>query len=96
MGESALRERICELARSIHGRGLTHGSTGNVSARGDDGWLITPTGSSLGRLAPARLAKLDWSGRLLAGDAPSRESFLHLAMYGERPGNGAVIHLHST
>ena len=77
-------------------RGLTHGSTGNFSARLDDGWLLTPTGSSLGTLDPARLSKLDWNGTLVSGDAPSKESFLHLAMYQERARAGAVIHLHST
>jgi ribulose-5-phosphate 4-epimerase/fuculose-1-phosphate aldolase len=96
MTEAALREAICELGRSMFDRGLTHGSTGNISAKVDDGWLLTPTGSSLGRLDPARLAKLDWSGRHLSGDAPSKEAFLHLAMYQERPRNGAVVHLHST
>ena len=96
MTETGLRERICEVAKSIFDRGLTHGSTGNISARCDDGWLLTPTGSSLGRLDPARLSRLDWSGRLTAGDAPSKESFLHLAMYQERDRNQAVIHLHST
>jgi ribulose-5-phosphate 4-epimerase/fuculose-1-phosphate aldolase len=75
--------------------GLTHGSTGNSSARLDDGWLLTPTGSNLGRLDPARISKLDWSGKLVAGDAPSKESFLHLAMYQERAQSGAVVHLHS-
>jgi len=96
MEEDRLREEICELGRSIFERGLTHGSTGNISARCPDGWLLTPTGSNLGRLDPARLSKLDWSGRLLAGDQPSKESFLHLAMYQERQRNGAVIHLHAT
>jgi ribulose-5-phosphate 4-epimerase/fuculose-1-phosphate aldolase len=96
MSENALRESICEVAKSIFDRGLTHGSTGNISARCDDGWLLTPTGSSLGRLDPARLSKLDWAGKLLAGDPPSKESFLHLAMYQERERNQAVIHLHST
>ncbi|HKA40456.1 MAG TPA: 3-oxo-tetronate 4-phosphate decarboxylase [Burkholderiales bacterium] len=96
MKESALREQICEVAKSIFERGLTHGSTGNISARCEDGWLLTPTGSNLGRLDPARLSKLDWTGKLLGGDAPSKESFLHLAMYQERSGNQAVIHLHST
>lgn len=94
--ESDLREEICELARSVFTRGLTHGSTGNISAKCEDGWLLTPTGSSLGRLDPARLSKLDWSGRLISGDPPSKENFLHLAMYGERPRNSAVVHLHST
>ena len=94
--EAKLREEICLLGRSIFDRGLTHGSTGNLSAKLDDGWLLTPTGSSLGRLDPARLSKLDWDGKLLSGDPPSKESFLHLGMYRERPSNGAVVHLHST
>lgn len=96
MNENQLREEIALLGRSLYERGLTHGSTGNISARCADGWLLTPTGSSLGRLDPARIAKLDWSGRLLAGDAPSKENFLHLAMYEERPQDSAVIHLHAT
>ena len=96
MTESALREQICELGRSMFERGLTHGSTGNLSARCDGGWLLTPTGSSLGRLDPARLSKLDWQGKLVSGDPPSKENFLHLAMYQERERNQAVIHLHST
>jgi 3-dehydro-4-phosphotetronate decarboxylase len=96
MNENALREEICSLAKSIFDRGLTHGSTGNLSARCDEGWLLTPTGSNLGRLDPARLSKLDWNGKLLSGDPPSKESFLHLAMYQERSRSGAVVHLHST
>jgi len=96
MKESALREQICAIARSIFERGLTHGSTGNISARCEDGWLLTPTGSSLGQLDPARLSKLDWDGKRISGDAPSKENFLHLAMYQERDRNQAVIHLHST
>lgn len=94
--EARLREEICLLGRSIFDRGLTHGSTGNISAKLDDGWLLTPTGSNLGRLDPARLAKLDWDGKRLSGDQPSKEAFLHLGMYRERPANGAVVHLHST
>ncbi len=96
MNENRLREDIAALGRSLYERGLTHGSTGNISARCGDGWLLTPTGSSLGNLDPARISRLDWEGRLLSGDAPSKENFLHLAMYRERPQDGAVIHLHST
>jgi ribulose-5-phosphate 4-epimerase/fuculose-1-phosphate aldolase len=96
MQEDKLRDQICELGRSIFDRGLTHGSTGNISARCADGWLLTPTGSSLGRLDPMRLSKLDWNGKHLSGDPPSKENFLHLAMYQERARNQAVIHLHST
>lgn len=96
MNENRLREDIAELGRSIYDRGLTHGSTGNISARCEEGWLLTPTGSNLGRLDPARISKLDWNGKLLSGDPPSKENFLHLAMYRERPQNGAVVHLHAT
>jgi ribulose-5-phosphate 4-epimerase/fuculose-1-phosphate aldolase len=96
VSDTQLRDDICRLGASIYERGLTHGSTGNVSAKCDDGWLLTPTGSNLGRLDPARLSKLDWKGRLVAGDAPSKEAFLHLAMYEERAQNAAVVHLHST
>lgn len=96
MSEAKLREDLCRLGASIYERGLTHGSTGNLSARCEDGWLLTPTGSSLGRLDPARLSKLDWKGALVSGDAPSKESFLHLAMYEERAHSAAVVHLHST
>jgi len=94
--EARLREEICRLGVSIFARGLTAGSSGNISARIADGWLMTPTNASLGRLDPARLSKLDDSGKLLSGDAPTKESFLHRVMYEERAKTGAVIHLHST
>jgi ribulose-5-phosphate 4-epimerase/fuculose-1-phosphate aldolase len=94
--EATLRERMCELGRSLFERGLTAGSSGNLSARLDDGFLLTPTGSSLGRLDPARLSKLDAAGALVAGDPPTKEAFLHRALYLARPGAGGVVHLHST
>ena len=96
MTEDALRDRIAAIARSLFERGLTHGSTGNLSARLADGrWLITPTGSSFGTLDPARISLLDADGRRLAGDPPSKETPLHRAMYRERSRAAAVVHLHS-
>jgi ribulose-5-phosphate 4-epimerase/fuculose-1-phosphate aldolase len=94
--ETAAREALCRTAHSLYERGLTHGSTGNLSIRLDDGWLMSPTGASLGELDPARLSRLDTEGRHVSGDKPTKESFLHLAMYRQRPGSGAVVHLHST
>lgn len=94
--DAALREEICLAGKSIFDRGLTHGATGNISARTEDGWLMTPTGSNLGRLDPAHLSRLDLQGRHIDGDAPTKESFLHLAVYEERPATSAVVHLHST
>ena len=96
MTETKLRDDICRLARSMFERGLTFGASGNISARLDDGWLMTPTGSTLGDLDPARLSKLDNSGVHVGGDKPTKESFLHVAMYEERAATGAVVHLHST
>jgi ribulose-5-phosphate 4-epimerase/fuculose-1-phosphate aldolase len=96
MNEAQTREAICAIGASIFDRGLTAGSSGNISVRIEDGWLMTPTNASLGRLDPARLSKLDDSGRLVTGDAPTKESFLHRVMYEERSGTGAVVHLHST
>ena len=94
--ENKLREDIVEFGRSMFERGLTAGSSGNISVRVDDGWLLTPTNACLGRLDPARVAKLDWDGRHISGDAPSKEAFLHRSMYEERSGAGAIVHLHST
>lgn len=94
--ETKLRDDIARLAKSMFDRGLTVGSSGNISVRLDDGWLMTPTGSSFGDLDPARLSRLGPQGDLLGGDKPTKETFLHQAMYEMRPGSGAVVHLHST
>jgi ribulose-5-phosphate 4-epimerase/fuculose-1-phosphate aldolase len=96
MSESATRDAIARLAKSMFERGLTFGSSGNISVRIEDGWLMTPTGSTMGGLDPARISKLDEQGNLVSGDKPTKESFLHIAMYEERPATGAVVHLHST
>lgn len=94
--ETKLREQICLLAKSIFDRGLTGGSTGNISARTDDGGLlVSPTGTSFGRLDPARLSRFDAEGRLVDGDAPTKEMPLHTAFYDTRSQAGAVVHLHS-
>jgi ribulose-5-phosphate 4-epimerase/fuculose-1-phosphate aldolase len=95
--EARLREEICRFGRSLFERGLTAGSSGNISVRlTDGGWLTTPTNSSLGFLDPARLSRLDAQGRLLSGDAPTKELPLHTALYETRSDAGAIVHLHST
>jgi ribulose-5-phosphate 4-epimerase/fuculose-1-phosphate aldolase len=96
--ETRERDKIARLSRSLYERGLTAGSSGNISVRlsEGDGWLLTPTNSCLGELDPARISRLDWQGNLLAGDPPSKEAFLHRSMYEARPKAGAIVHLHST
>jgi ribulose-5-phosphate 4-epimerase/fuculose-1-phosphate aldolase len=96
MKESEIRQQMVATGESLFNRGLTAGSSGNLSVRLADGWLITPTNASLGRLDPARISKLDSKGNLLAGDLPSKEAFLHLAMYQQRPNDNGIVHLHST
>jgi 3-dehydro-4-phosphotetronate decarboxylase len=96
MTESELRETLVVRGRSLYDRGYAHGSSGNLSVRVDGGILVTPTGSSLGRLDPARIAKVAPNGTSLGGDPPSKEAFLHLAMYSSRPAARAIVHLHCT
>jgi ribulose-5-phosphate 4-epimerase/fuculose-1-phosphate aldolase len=95
-GTARLREEICRWGASLFDRGLTAGSSGNLSARCGDGFLVTPTNSCLGRLDPARLSRLGADGRLLDGDPPTKEVPLHRAFYAARPQAGAIVHLHST
>ena len=93
--EAALREQICTLAKSLFDRGLTHGSTGNISARTPDGGLlVSPTGSSFGHLDPSRLSCFDAKGQHIGGDKPTKEMPLHSAFYDTRSQAGAVVHLH--
>ena len=94
--DTHLREQICILAKSMFDRGLTGGSTGNISARtSDGGLLVSPTGTSFGRLDPARLSRFDATGVLIDGDPPTKEMPLHSAFYDTRSSAGAVVHLHS-
>jgi ribulose-5-phosphate 4-epimerase/fuculose-1-phosphate aldolase len=97
MSETRQREEICRFGRSLFERGLTPGSSGNISLRLDDGgWLVTPTNASLGFLDPARISRLDAEGRLVSGDPPTKEIPLHSALYETRGGARAIVHLHST
>jgi len=97
MTETKVREEICRFGRSLFERGLTPGSSGNISVRLDDGgYMVTPTNASLGFLDPARLSRLAADGKLASGDAPTKEVPLHTALYQTRGAARAVVHLHST
>ncbi|RYD28358.1 MAG: aldolase [Lysobacteraceae bacterium] len=94
---NAARASIVRHSRSLFERGLATGSSGNVSIRmDDDSILITPTNVSLGDLNPLRLAHLDSAGNRLGGEAPSKEAFLHRALYAARPTARGIVHLHAT
>jgi 3-dehydro-4-phosphotetronate decarboxylase len=97
MSEVQLREDMCRLGRSLFERGLTPGSSGNISTRLEDGgWLVSPTNACLGFLEPDRISRLDANGQHLSGDKPTKEIPLHAAIYETRPSARAVVHLHST
>ncbi|MDX0604659.1 aldolase [Sinorhizobium medicae] len=97
MSDTRLREEICRYGRSLFERGLTPGSSGNISMRLDDGgWLVTPTNASLGFLDPGRISRLDAGGRLVSGDKPTKEIPLHSALYESRGSARVIVHLHST
>jgi ribulose-5-phosphate 4-epimerase/fuculose-1-phosphate aldolase len=91
-----VRRQIVDLGSSLFARRLTFGRTGNISVRTGDTVLLTPTGASLGALDPDALSVIDTAGRHLDGAKPSKEAFLHAAVYRARPDAGAVVHLHST
>jgi ribulose-5-phosphate 4-epimerase/fuculose-1-phosphate aldolase len=94
--EADIREAMVRLSRSLFDRGYAHGSAGNISARVEDGVLVSPTNSSMGRLTAETLSKLSPDGTHLSGDKPSKEAALHLGVLAARPEAGGVVHLHST
>lgn len=97
MTDAEQKARMVALGKSFYNRGYSVGGAGNLSCRLEDGrFLVTPTGSSLGRLQAERLSVLDGEGGLLAGDKPSKEAAFHLAMYRKNPACQAIVHLHST
>jgi 3-dehydro-4-phosphotetronate decarboxylase len=96
INERETRVLLSELGASLFARGFSVGSAGNISVRLPDGFLMTPTNSSLGRLDPERLSRLDPDFRHVGGDKPSKEVFMHRAFYQAREDAGAVVHLHST
>lgn len=97
MSRESKAELLCKLCHSLFDRGYSVGGAGNVSVRLDGGgFLVTPTGGSLGRITPADLAEIDASGKPVPGPKPSKEFSFHLALFEARPEVGAIVHLHST
>lgn len=96
MDEIRLREEICRVGRSLFERGYVHATAGNISARLDDGFLITPTDACLGFLEPDRLAHVDAHGEQRSGDRASKTLALHKVIYESDASARCVIHSHST
>ena len=68
--EDKARDAVVSLGAKLAARGLCPGTSGNISVKVSDGWLMTPTNSSLGELDPDKLSKLDSSGKHVGGDPP--------------------------
>jgi len=94
--EQALRNEICQVGADLFIRGYTSGTAGNISARLEDGWLITPTDACLGHLQPAHIAKVDLNGEWVSGNKPSKTLQLHRQIYDRNPEARGIVHTHST
>jgi 3-dehydro-4-phosphotetronate decarboxylase len=94
--EARVREEICTIGASLYERGYTVGTAGNISARLDDGWLITPSDACLGRLDPAAIVKVDAAGHTISGGQPSKTLALHRGIYARNPRTRGIVHTHST
>lgn len=95
MNEQEARDAIVEAGASLFQRGYVHGTTGNISCRLIDGYLITPTNACLGDLEPHAISKVSHDGHHLAGLQPSKTVLLHRRIYEVAPEAGSVVHTHS-
>lgn len=96
MKNGALYNEIIETVRAFGRTGLSAGTSGNLSARTDKGFLITPSGVDYADLEPDSLVELDLNGGIIDGKLkPSSEWHFHRAVYDDRPEVNAVVHVHS-
>jgi ribulose-5-phosphate 4-epimerase/fuculose-1-phosphate aldolase len=94
--ERKLRDEIARVGADLYQRRYTVGSSGNISARLPDGWLITPTDACLGHLVPDSISKVNTAGEWVGGDKPSKTLTLHRGIYKQNPAVNGVVHTHST
>lgn len=95
------RAAVARTALEMYTRGLTVGTSGNVSARVDEGAIVTPSTMPYGEITPADTVLMDLDGTVLPDDGAhervaSVEHKVHLALYRARADVGAVVHAHPT
>lgn len=96
MSESALRQELVDTAKAMSRSGLSPGRSGNVSARFQDGMLITPSGLAYDAIGASDTVLVGSDGSVAPGQrAPSTEWHFHLAAYRARPDMNALVHTHS-
>ncbi len=94
--ESSLRRHIIDTALAMNACGINRGTSGNVSARWNDGCLITPSGLAYDKTRPADIVFLDRDGHPSGRLAPSSEWRFHYDIYRSRGDVGAIVHTHSS
>lgn len=90
-----LRQQLIETALAMNGSGLNQGTSGNLSARCEDGFLITPSGMDYAGLSVTDIVWMDFDGNARGARKPSSEWRFHAAIYQNRPEANAVLHAHS-
>lgn len=95
MNEADLRVVLTGAGRQTVSQGLNQGSSGNVSVRLREGFLITPSGLPNDTLEPAQMVFVDMEGHASGSLKPSSEWRIHRDIYHTRPEIHAVVHAHS-
>lgn len=91
------RVAVLRAAREMSRRGLSAGTSGNVSARAHGGMVVTPSAMPYEEMREDHLVAVDLDGRLLRGERrPTTEWPLHAAVYRARADVDAVVHAHAT
>ena len=94
--DSEVRQQIIDSVRSFTDQGLGVGTSGNLSARTANGFLVTPTGVPYAQLEPNLLVEMNLDGDVIGGDLkPSSEWRFHMDIYRDRDAAGAIVHVHS-
>ncbi|HEX5865529.1 MAG TPA: class II aldolase/adducin family protein, partial [Casimicrobiaceae bacterium] len=96
MDEFAVREQIIATAREMNALRLNRGKSGNVSARIDDGFLVTPTGLAYDAMLPVDVVAMTQDGAARGPRLPSSEWRFHRDIYAARLDVGAIVHAHSS
>lgn len=90
-----LREQIVAACKHLDSSGLNRGTSGNVSCREGEHFLITPTGVPVDEITPSKIVSLDFEGKVMGPGKPSSEWQFHSAIFKARPEINAVVHTHA-
>jgi L-fuculose-phosphate aldolase len=94
-GDMGLRRRMVQASRQLVELGLNRGTSGNVSVRCGESFLVTPSGQPADELMPESMVAMNFSGKPLSEGKPSSEWRFHRDILAARSDTGAVVHTHS-